>query len=34
MAQLTYNDKQSDIIKLSPFFTNYSKYANLFLKLR
>ena len=31
MAQLAYNDKRSDTTKLSPFFANHGKNANMFL---
>ncbi len=34
MAQLAYNDKRSDITRLSPFFVNYGRHANLFLDPR
>ena len=32
MAQLAYNDKESATTKLSPFFANFGKHANTFLK--
>jgi len=34
MAQLALNDKRSDTTKLSPFFANYGRHANLFLEPR
>ena len=34
MAQLAYNDKRSDTTRLSPFFANYGRHANLFLDPR
>ena len=34
MAQLALNDKRSDTTGLSPFFANYGRHANLFLKPR
>ena len=34
MAQLAYNDKLSQIIGLTPFFTNYGKNPNSFLQPR
>ena len=34
ITQLAYNDKQSDTTKVSPFFANYGRNANLFLDPR
>ena len=32
MAQLAHNDKESATTKLSPFFANFGKHANVFLR--